>query len=83
MHIFFWLPGKKNPAAYLGLDFDSAVSSVSDPDISGMSDTREKKKEKSKTKIPESHLPQKKNAEGNFERDKKVFVETKPLIVPR
>lgn len=42
MPLILLLGDERNPAAYLGLDLDSTISSVSDPDISGLS--REDKK---------------------------------------
>jgi hypothetical protein len=47
------------------LDLDSPVSSVSDPDISGISDNKQKKTGTSNKKTPESYTPKKKkNTEG-------------------
>lgn len=42
-------PEAKNPAAYLGLDLNSSISSVSDPEISGMSNDKEGRKKNEET----------------------------------
>ncbi|XP_028398010.1 ankyrin repeat domain-containing protein 36A-like isoform X2 [Dendronephthya gigantea] len=50
------IQGTKNPAEYLGLDLDSPVSSVSDPDISGMSDNKRNRERSKNEKTPENKV---------------------------
>lgn len=53
-----------SPADYLGLVLDSPVSSVSDPNVSGMSDNKEKKEQASGKNKLDARSPQKGNTEG-------------------